>query len=334
MAGIAASGSSVSGGFGGRFGPQKKKPNPVEDMYKVYGSAVKQQAGDYDDIMSKYKNVFDSSNNAAAAPKTSFTGYTPTLAGGGGYQPYTPDLATYNKSADSTAALSSLRNLSETGGLNETEQGDLRARGVSPIRAMYATADRDMNRQRSLSGGYSPNFGAVTSRMARDQSSLISDATQNVNAGIAEMVQRGKLSAAPQYANAAQAESELANSFETNNTNAKNDAKRFNLSNLFDMSRFNAGAQNDAGRFNASGQNDNDRFNATNEIDAAKLHSGNKLSAAGGMANLYGTTPALVNTFGNQAADTAQFQNSVNQNKKKMGLSAFQAYRSGGRGGY
>lgn len=266
---LAAGGSSAGG--------KKKKPTPVEDMYKVYGSAVKQQAGDYDDIMGRYKNIADSSD-----------------ASGGGFTPYNPTLATYNKSPDTTAALANLRGLTETGGLSGDDQQNLRARGISPIRAMYATADRDMNRQRSLSGGYSPNYGAVTSRMARDQSSLISDATQNVNAGIAEMVQRGKLSAAPQYAGAAQAESELGN--------------RFNLTN--------ADTQNEAARFNASGM-----------FDAARQRRSDKLGATSGMANLYGTTPALVNTFGNQAMDTAKFQNDVNVNKKKMGLGAYSAAR-------
>lgn len=268
MAYISASGAQ-------KAPPGKKKPNPVEDMYKVYGSAVKQQAGDYDDIMSRYKGIADSAAGNGGGP--------------GGFTPYNPTLAAYERSPDTTAALSNLHGLTQTGGLSADDQQNLRARGTSPIRAMYATADRDMNRQRSLSGGYSPNFGAVTSRMARDQSSLISDATQNVNAGIAEMVQRGKLSAAPQYAGAAQAESELKNSFGLRNADAQNDAARFNASGMF---------------------------------DAARQGRSDRLGATSGMANLYGTTPALVNTFGNQAMDTARFQNDINVNKKKMVLGA------------
>lgn len=254
---------------------KKKKPSPVEDMYKIYNTSVEKQAGDYDEIMGKYRNVFDE----AGRPDQY----------GGKLGQYDPVLAKYTKSQDTTDALASLKDLSQTGGLSGADQQNLRARGISPIRAMYATAQRDMDRKRNLAGGYSPNYGAVTSRMTRDQSSLIADQMDKVNAGIAEMVQRGKLSAAPQYADAAQAESELMNKFEFANQGAQNEARRFNATNLFDMER---------------------------------QRRGDKLGAAQGMTNLYGTTPALSNLYGKQAMDTAQFQNDVNVNKKKTGLSA------------
>lgn len=267
----------------GRGSSLLKKPSPIEDMYKVYGSAVKTQAGDYDNIMNRYKNIADTADSPGGS------------GGKYGFTPYNPALATYNKSPDTTAALANLRGLTETGGLSNDDQQNLRARGISPIRAMYSNAQRDMNRQRNLSGGYSPNFGAVTARMARDQSSALSDQMQSVNAGIAEMVQRGKLSSAPQYAGAAQAESELANRFELENANMRNEASRFNATGMFDATR--------AGR-------------------------GDKLGATQGMANLYGTTPALVKTFGDQSMDTAKFQNDVNVNKKKLGLAGLSAARS------
>ena len=256
------------------FGQKKKKPSPIEDMYKIYNTSVEKQAGDYDDIMGRLKNVYDTSNSPEGAIK------------GGTYD---PALATYAKSADTTSALANLKELTETGGLSGGDQQNLRARGISPIRAMYATAQRDMDRKRSLAGGYSPNYGAVTARFARDQSSLIADQTDKVNAGIAEMVQKGRLSAAPNYASASQAESELANKFEFANQGAKNEARKFNASNLF---------------------------------DAERARRSEKLGAANAMTNLYGTTPALSNLYGDQAMNTAKFQNDVNVNKKKTGLSA------------
>ena len=261
-----------------RDGPKKKKPSPVEDMYKVYNASVGQQAGDYDEIMGKFRDIYSDSSGG----------------GRNAFQPYTPERATYNKSADTTDALAKLRDLSDSGGLSGSDQQNLRARGISPIRAMYATAARDMNRQRSLSGGYSPNFGAVTAKMTRDQSSMVADQMDKVNAGIAEMVQRGRLSAAPQYAGAAQAESELGNKFNLENASMGNEARRFNAQGMF---------------------------------DAERMRRGERADAARGMTSLYGTTPALVNTFGNQAMNTAQFQNDVNQQKKKTALSGIGAMR-------
>ena len=267
---------------GDRFRGQKKK-NPVEDMYKIYNTAVEKQAGDYDAIMGKYGQVFNETDpTGSASGRRQFT-------------PYTADQTAYSKSPDTTAALANLQGLTQTGGLSEGDQQNLRARGVSPIRAMYATAQRDMDRQRRLGGGYSPNYGAVTSRFARDQSSLMADQLDKTNAGIAEMVQRGKLSTAPQYAGAAQQESELAHNIGLSNTAARNEAKRFNAQNLFESER---------------------------------LNRGDRLGAVQGMTNLYGTTPALANLYGSQAMNTAQFQNDVNQQKKRTaaGIVAGQGY--------
>ena len=259
------------GGFdvSDRFGPPKKKPNPVEDMYNLYGRSVKQQAGDYDEIMSRFRDIYNTSR------------------GGGDslYTPYQAEKATYTKSPDTTAALASLRDLSETGGLSAADQQNLRARGISPIRSMYATAQRDMDRNRRLSGGYSPNFGAVTAKMTRDMSSQIADQMDNVNARIAEMVQSGKLSAAPNYASAAQAESELKSRFDLSNRDAENEARKTNAMGMFDARR-------------------------NKESLAAE--------AAKGMTQLYGTTPALPNLYGSQAADARDFQaNQVQQKKNR-----------------
>jgi len=240
-------------------------------MYNIYNKSVEQQAGDYDSIMGKFKDIYADA----------------TRRGSGDFTPYQAEMATYKKSPDTTAALASLRDLAETGGLSAGDQQNLRARGISPIRSMYATAQRDMDRQRRLNGGYSPNFGAVTAKFTRDQSSMIADQMDKVNANIAQMVQSGKLSAAPNYASAAQAESELANSFEKTNAAAKNEASRFNASGLF---------------------------------EAGKQRYNDRLGAAKGMTDLYGTTPALPNLYGNQAQDARDFETAQKDKKRNAGL--------------
>lgn len=262
--------------------PSKKKQSPLDEMYNLYGTSVQKQAGDYDDIMGKYRNIYDESGPGNESRYS--------------FNPYQADQATYRKSSDTTAALANLNELSRTGGLSGTDQQNLRARGVSPIRAQYATTQRDMDRQRRLNGGYSPNFGAVTAKMTRDQSSAIADQMDKVNANIAQMVQSGRLSAAPNYASAAQNESELAHSIETGNVNARNDANRFNATGIFESKR---------------------------------QQRGDRLGAANGMTNLYGTTPALSNLYGSQALDTAKFEQGVKQQKKSNALDAFRGmYRA------
>lgn len=252
----------------------KKKKSPLEEMYQLYNTGVEKQAGDYDKIMGNYQDIYKRSLD----PRES------------DFAPMTAEQTQYNKSLDTTKALAELEELSKTGGLNDAAQANLRARGVSPIRAQYATAQRDMDRNRRLAGGYSPNYGAVTSKFARDQSSLIADQMDKVNANIAEMVQSGRLSAAPNYASAAQAESQLAHGIAEKNTANRQEANKFNASGMFEDRR---GRKSDA------------------------------LGATQGMTNLYGTTPALANLYGTQAMNTAQFQAGENQRKETNKIGAF-----------
>jgi hypothetical protein len=109
----------------------------------------------------------------AAAPK-------PSGGGGGGYNPNAEQQAGYSEFA-------------KTGGFSQSDLGNIRARALSPVRAVYANAQRNVNRQRSLQGGYSPGFGAMQTKMAREQGQETSDAAVNAESGISEMVQKGKL---------------------------------------------------------------------------------------------------------------------------------------------
>ena len=81
----------------------------------------------------------------------------------------------------------------DTGGYSSDDLANIRARAVSPIRSIYSGARRDIDRQRSLQGGYSPNRTAALAKMAREQSYTTADANTNVEAAIAQMVQQGKL---------------------------------------------------------------------------------------------------------------------------------------------
>lgn len=81
----------------------------------------------------------------------------------------------------------------KTGGFSPEDISAIRARSISPVRAMYANAQRDVNRQRSLQGGYSPGFGVLRARMAREGSQAASDAVTGAEANIAGMRQQGRL---------------------------------------------------------------------------------------------------------------------------------------------
>ncbi len=141
--------------------PNSEPVDPLINQYKLYDTAVKQQSGDYGNIMKAYQD----------------------------YQ--------------SGPAMTNLVNLSQTGGYSPEDISSIRERGISPIRSVYASANRDVDRTKALQGGYSPNYNAVKAKMAREMSDTISNQTNNVNAGIAQNVAQNKLSIAPNFASAA-----------------------------------------------------------------------------------------------------------------------------------
>lgn len=81
----------------------------------------------------------------------------------------------------------------DTGGFSPQDISNIRARSVSPLRASYAAAGRNVARQRSLQGGYSPGYGVLQGRLAREGGQAMSDATRAAEGDIAEMRQRGRL---------------------------------------------------------------------------------------------------------------------------------------------
>lgn len=246
--------------------------------------SIEQQAGDYDEIMRGYRNILNSPNNGAGGDI--MARYQQLLQGMQGG----PSTATYGETEEFRNAYRRLNELAETGGLSASEQADLRSRGTSPIRAVYANAQRNMDRNRRLSGG-SANYNASASRMAREQSQGMADAMTNVNAGIAEMVQRGRLSAAPELGRLGEGSSQRMNQVGMFNADARNRYNRDMADILASMGSFNS---QDANR---------------------------RAQALQGMTSLYGTTPALVNEFGNQVARNTQMNNQAMsmQRRPRMG---------------
>ncbi len=82
----------------------------------------------------------------------------------------------------------------ETGGYDSQTLDAIRSRALSPSRAVYSDVNRGIDRSRSLQGDYAPGYAATRAKTAREQSMALSDATTNVEGGIGQMVQQGRLS--------------------------------------------------------------------------------------------------------------------------------------------
>lgn len=233
-AGIGGSRASIPGG----------ESNPLEGLYQ---SALKTQAGDYDSIMSQYKALGQE-------------GDIP-------FNPIAPSRINVDPTGDFTGAMGRYSTMAQTGGYSGTDIANLRARGISPIRSIYSNAMMQLNRQKALQGGYSPNFTAAAAKMSRDLSSTIADKTTDVNAQIAQMVAEGKRFGAAGHAQlAGQQQAMLA----------------------------------DIAARNAAEESSTNRFNTLTPIELSKYGDEKQLSSIQGQQSLYGTTPALANTFGNQ----------------------------------
>ena len=134
--------------------------------------------------------------------------------------------------------------------------------------------------QRSLQGGYAPNAIAAQVKMAREQGQAGADAMQGVEAGLAEAKNRGRLAGLGGMSN-----------IEGQRLGADVDISKFNTGLDF-QGKFNT--------FNAQQQANAQAGNNSSRAAAAARGGEEQMAALRGMTQLYGTTPAMSETFGNQ----------------------------------
>jgi len=270
------------GGNYGIFDPNKKTPLPTSQFGNpsTFTAAANQQASDYDTIMKQYGDFV---KNATTNPLTA--------------QNVTPGNVNYKESADVAGSLANLKDLSATGGYTPQGIADIRARDVAPTRGIFANAQQELERNRAIGGGYSPNFAASSGQMARDEANAVSGIDTAANAGIAQNVAANRLAASGTYAGAAGAENAARTAVDTGNVNRA--------------------AEVSTG-------------NANRNLEAQFNNRGNILAGIQGQTNLYGTTPALTKTFGDQVIQTQQ----TGQGQQEIDRQRNQdVYRLAGAGG-
>jgi len=245
-----------------------------------YGRASEANYGDYTDIMNQYRSIASGGGQAGEGGGGG--------GGGGGavgnFDAFTvsPGRAGYS---DPFASYGGMQEFASTGGYSANDIANMRARGVSPIRAAYANAEREVGRQRSLQGGYAPNAIAAQVKMAREQGQAAADATQNVEAGLAEARNRGRQFGLTGMGN-----------IEGQRLSADVDLSKFNTGLDFQGQQYNADAYARAqAAANAAAESGANRGAAS-----AAANNTDRLRALSGMTQLYGTSPGMAETFGNQ----------------------------------
>lgn len=259
--------------------PGVAQPSPTQSAYNNYGSAAKSNQVDYSDIMQRYRNLDDQLKSGIGNGNTNLQ--------------YNYTVPTYQTTQDYKNSIANLSDLAKTGGYSASDIANIRERGISPIRTVYANAQRGLDRSRSLAGGYSPNYAAVSAKMAREMSSQLSDATTNVNAQIAQNVAANRIATGTPLANVTAGEQAERNKF---SLDAAEMANRFGLNNL----------------------------NFQQQQLMFPIQS--RLSALGGMTSLYGTTPATTSLMQNGAINTAALQNNIKQGNQANNLRTIAAF--------
>jgi len=257
------------------MGSTVSKKTPIKNVYET---AATTNAENYDDIMAGYDSLQKRSQSGNTGQQLNYTPLSPTTTS------FLPQYS-YNRSSDLNNTISGLQNVANTGGYSDSDVANIRERGLSPIRSVYSNARRNLDRQKSLQGGYSPNYGAVLSKMAREQSELGTQASTNINAEVAKMIASGKLSGLQALSPLAANENTQINNTNTNNVNAQRDME---LNNAEEVRRVND--------TNANMKLQYDQLNNQNRQQNENI----ELSALSGKQSLFGTTPAMTNMFSQQ----------------------------------
>jgi len=249
--------------FGSQSDLEKEFIPQSQSFYNAYSNAAGQQRKDYDTMMGGYgdwrSGVSNLSSNIAQRR---------------------PDAITYNRSGDMQKAMSGYGNFADTGGYSPQDIQEMRARGMSPIRAAYGNTMMEMDRARALGGpGGSTNYIAAASKAQRELPGQLADATTNVNAGLAQDIRQGKLAGMQGLQQGSLAEAGL-------------DQRAKELTEQ-GLSAWEA------------------RQLASQEMSLRGLE---------GQRGLYSATPGMASTFGNQALQAYQQRNQLENLRQGTGL--------------
>ncbi len=265
--------------------------NQNHDFWNNFLRSLQEDSSSRNEIQNDYRGIINGSplTNSAA-----YAGYN-SLANGQGRSDFSADPALRGRTNESLAGYS---DFAKTGGYSDRDIADLRARAIAPTRAIYGNAQNNINRQRSLQGGYSPNYTASSAKLAREMSQSIGDANINANASIADQIRSGKLAGLSGLAQTSLGQQGADTSLNSINSQLNNQLRLAGLSGMSDLDKTQLGA---------------------------------KLSGIGGMSNLYGTAPGLSGQTGNMALNSNNQLLNTNslQNQLSLGIMGAQNQKAG-----
>lgn len=283
--------------------------NTQRGMTNTYNQGSQANLDTYGNVMGKYNSLYE--NPFGTNPDGSGGGLG---SGGGGMPDYGMQRGIYSDLAQNGGgygwdpmfrgafdkAIGGYGNFADTGGFSDQNIQDIRARSLAPLRATYGNAQNDLDRSRSLTGG-GANYAAAKAKMSRELGYGLADAGTNAEAQIAQMVQQGKLAGLQGLTSAGTAGQGLSTDIDSLNAQMK-------LAGLTGMTgiddRLGAQASAAGARSDANAQ---DMFKA-------------RMGILGGMQDMYGTNPALLNVSGNQLLNSDQNLLTGQQLQNQIGI--------------
>lgn len=228
-----------------------------------YNTGVDKNMGSYDQIMGNYQDYYDNPRGGGRGGRGAGPSFTPTN--------YVAPKIDY---VDPFESYGGYKDFASTGGFDEAGKANIRARAIAPTRAIYDNASRNMSRQRSLQGGYSPGYQAAQSRNTRESNEAISDANIAAESDLARMIQSGRLAG----------------------LGGMSGIEGQRLGAQFRKNEYNA----DSDKWATEGNAGENRYGSEFDYRNSRDDVGDRLGALNGMTNLYGTTPAMAKLFGDQ----------------------------------
>lgn len=264
--------TGMGGGNNGLTGVQNTIGGQGSNMYlPQFQNAYNQGQQGYNDIMSGYQGYMN-----GLAP-----GYSSFMSGLSGMG----SNAGLGNQGEIGSAMRGYQGFADNGGFSPESIQNFQAQAQAPVRAAYQQANNQLQTNRGLMGGYSPNFAAASSQMARQQAQQMAQANIGSNAAIDQMVQQGKLAG-------------LGGLSSTALQNQGQGLQASAINNQFGLGRAGLGLQG----LGQQGQQG--------------------LGALSGMNSLYGATPGLAGLYGSmlQGNTGQQLQGQGLQNQLGLGL--------------
>lgn len=196
-------------------------------------------------------------------------------------------------------ALAGYSDFAKTGGFSPQNIQDIRARATAPIRSVYSSARRELNRGNRLGGGGAINKAAAEAKMGREQAYATSDMSTNAEAVLANLIQSGRLAGLGGLTQGGLGAGGLANAFANTRLNALNSMTGLygttpGLSNMFGNQVL-GGQQN---LINAQGlQNNLSQGLISGQINKSQI-PGDFQQAMGNIGSVLDLGGRIVNPFG------------------------------------